>query len=154
MDCWAWAGSALCECAIHGMRETMRAVLRLTVAMFAGGLWLGPSAALAQSTTQPTTNTPATNTIGPRDLQDFNLNGTVTRPADTPPPTPSSRVQSRGPSPSPTDSTGTAGSRSEAVVPSRPIAQAPSAARNPQSASRPGQSLTFAPPTSAMASTV
>jgi hypothetical protein len=76
----------------------MRAVLRLTIAMFAGGLWLGPSLAFAQSAGQPTTNTPATDTIGPRELQNFNLNGTVTRTADTPPPAPSTRVQTRQPS--------------------------------------------------------
>jgi len=79
------------------MRETMRAVLRLTIAMFAAGLWLGPSLALAQNAAQPTTNTPATETIGPRDLQNFSLNGTVTRSADTPQPAPSRRTQPRPP---------------------------------------------------------
>jgi hypothetical protein len=62
--------------------------------MFAGGLLLGPSMALAQSTT----NTSATETIGPRELQNFNLNGTVTRSADTPQPAPSTRTQTRPPS--------------------------------------------------------
>ncbi len=73
----------------------MRAVLRLTIAMFAGGLWLGPSFALAQNAAQPTTNTPATDTIGPRELQGFSLNGTVTKQADTPPPKASTRPQER-----------------------------------------------------------
>jgi len=45
------------------MRETMRAVQRLTIAILAGGLWLAPSMVLAQSS-PPTTNTPATDTIG------------------------------------------------------------------------------------------
>ena len=66
--------------------------------MFAAGLWLGPTLALAQNTAQPTTNTPATETIGPRELQNFNLNGTVTRSAETPQPAPSTRPQSRPPS--------------------------------------------------------
>jgi hypothetical protein len=69
----------------------MRAVLRLVFAALAAGLWLGQAPALAQSTTQPTTNTPASDAIGPRELQNFTINGTVTRPADTPPPRPASR---------------------------------------------------------------
>ncbi|MGZ2412141.1 hypothetical protein ACUXST_001562 [Sphingomonas sp. F9_3S_D5_B_2] len=69
---------------------------------FAAGLALG-SQALGQSTptqnppatnttatpqTPPpaTTNTPAPNTVGPRELQNFSLGGTVTRPADGPAP--------------------------------------------------------------------
>jgi len=75
----------------------MRAVLRFTIAMSAAGLWLGPSDALAQNTAQPTTNTPATDTIGPRDLQNFSLNGTVTRSAETPRPAPAPRTQTRQP---------------------------------------------------------
>lgn len=55
-------------------------------AVFGAGLALGPRPALAQDATQPaTTNTPATDAVGPRELQNFNLQGTVTRPADQPP---------------------------------------------------------------------
>ncbi|MES2119869.1 MAG: hypothetical protein V4513_04765 [Pseudomonadota bacterium] len=47
---------------------------------------LGAPAAFAQSTQQTvpqtTTNTPATDTVGPRDLQNFSLGGTVTRRAE------------------------------------------------------------------------
>jgi hypothetical protein len=104
--------------------------------MFAGGLWLGPSLALAQSTGQPTTNTPATDTIGPRELQGFNLNGTVTRPADTPPPAPSTREQNRRPS-APT------------VAPVTPRETKPQASARPSSrtdarpAANPGQTLSM-----------
>jgi hypothetical protein len=65
-------------------RELMRAVWRLGVAVLAVGLSLGSIPALAQDAAQPapTSNTPATDAIGPRDLQNFTLNGTVTRPAD------------------------------------------------------------------------
>ncbi len=41
---------------------------------------------LAQSApSQPATNAPATDTVGPAGLQDFSLKGTVTRPANQPP---------------------------------------------------------------------
>ncbi|MES2136397.1 MAG: hypothetical protein V4502_04975 [Pseudomonadota bacterium] len=66
----------------------MRAVLRASVILATAGLAAWPSLALAQDTNQVTATTnapaPATNSIGPRDLQNFNLQGTVTRPADQP----------------------------------------------------------------------
>ena len=77
----------------------MKAGLRLGMMAFATGLCLGAPAfaqALPQNTTQnsvqptrpqsaPTTNTtqPAT-TVGPRELQNFSLPGTTTKPADQP----------------------------------------------------------------------
>ncbi|MEO7747891.1 MAG: hypothetical protein ABIR86_01070 [Sphingomicrobium sp.] len=48
---------------------------------------LGSGPALGQAVPPATTNTatpPTTNTVGPRDLQNFNLGGTVTRPAQQP----------------------------------------------------------------------
>ena len=79
----------------------MKAGLRLGMMAFATGLLLGAPAfaqSLPQNTTQnsvqptrpqsaPTTNTtqPAT-TVGPRELQNFSLGGTATRPAETQPP--------------------------------------------------------------------
>jgi len=64
----------------------MRAGLRFTIMLAAAGLGLGPASALAQSTTEPppTSNTPATDAVGPRELQNFSLPGTTTRPADQP----------------------------------------------------------------------
>ena len=63
----------------------MKAVWRLRVTIAAAGLWLGQTPALAQSAPAATTNTPAPATVGPRELQNFNLQGTVTRPAEAPP---------------------------------------------------------------------
>ena len=62
----------------------MRAGLRFGIAASAAALaWA--SAPLQAQDAAPATNTPATDTIGPRELQDFTLNGTVTRPAPTTP---------------------------------------------------------------------
>lgn len=67
----------------------MRAGLRFRTILLAGGLFLSPLPALAQEATQPaTTNTPATDAVGPRELQDFSLPGTTTRPAEQPAPAP------------------------------------------------------------------
>ena len=61
----------------------MRAGLRFGIAAIAAGLLLAAAPSLAQDTA-PATNTPS-ETIGPRELEDFSLNGTVTRPAPTAP---------------------------------------------------------------------
>lgn len=66
----------------------MRAVSRFGKALLAGALAFAPWSALAQQAPAPTTNTPAVDTIGPRELQNFSLKGTVTRPADEPTPVP------------------------------------------------------------------
>jgi len=103
----------------------MRAVLRLTVALLAAGLSLGPSLALAQSTAQPSGNTASPDTVGPRELQNFNLNGTVTRPAETPP-APATRAPARQPSAAPA-----ARSNPVSAPPSRrPTVQPPAAVRS------------------------
>lgn len=65
-------------------REQMRAVLRLWRVLLAGALALAPAIALAQQAPSSGGNTPATDAIGPKDLQSFSLNGTVTRAADQP----------------------------------------------------------------------
>lgn len=54
----------------------------------AGALALAPWAALAQEAPPAVSNTPATDAVGPRALQDFSLQGTVTRAAEQPPATP------------------------------------------------------------------
>jgi len=63
-------------------REQMRAVTRLGSVLLAGALALAPAMALAQQA--PSSDTPATDAIGPKDLQSFSLNGTVTRAAEQP----------------------------------------------------------------------
>jgi hypothetical protein len=88
----------------------------------AAGLALGQAPALAQSVPQQTppatTNTPANDSVGPRDLKNFNLGGTVTREAQ-PPATADSPARSE---PATADTTA-------------PAAPAPSTARAPQSES-------------------
>jgi hypothetical protein len=64
-------------------REQMKAVSRFGYVLLGGALALAPAAALAQDATQ-VSNTPAPDSIGPQELQDFSLKGTVTRPADQP----------------------------------------------------------------------
>ena len=63
----------------------MRGGLRLAITVLAAGLTLAPAIALAQSVPDAATNTPATDAIGPRDLQNFSLPGTRNRPAGQPP---------------------------------------------------------------------
>lgn len=65
----------------------MRAGLRFGIAAIAPiavALALAGAPSHAQETTAPATNTPS-ETIGPRELEDFSINGTVTRPAPTAP---------------------------------------------------------------------
>jgi len=90
-------------------REQMRAVSRLGKLLLAGALALAPWAALAQEAPAATsTSAPPADTVGPRELQNFSLNGTITRPADqlaTAQPAPQTRRQ---PAPAPTESTAAA----------------------------------------------
>ena len=58
--------------------------MRFGIAAIAAGLALAGAPALAQEAPAPATNTP-TETIGPRELEGFSLNGTVTRPAPAQP---------------------------------------------------------------------
>lgn len=66
----------------------MRAGLRLGLAILAAVLAFGQAPSLAQSTNSATTNTPAPETIGPRELQNFSLPGTTTKPSEEPAPAP------------------------------------------------------------------
>ena len=110
----------------------MRAGLRLGIAIAAAGLALGATPALAQSAPpEATTNTPATDSIGPRELQNFNLQGTVTRSTEQPAPSPAPTPPRRTPTittalPQPTDQ----------PTPSRAQAPAPPAAEPTGIASR------------------
>src|SRR5438045_2750662 len=73
----------------------MRAGKRLAMAIWTAGLALAPSPLLAQSAPAPATNTPATDAVGPKELQNFSLSGTVTRPADEPAQTSAPAARSR-----------------------------------------------------------
>ena len=126
----------------------MRAVSRVGMVMVAAGLMLGPVPAFAQSAPETSTNTPATDAVGPRELQNFSLNGTVTKPADTPAPAGAAPTRSRPPSTRPTaDRAATAvasdaPTASPSSVPNARGAAAPTTAPQPS----PGQSLTLGLP--------
>lgn len=62
----------------------MRAVSRLGKLWLAGALALAPGMALAQEAA-PSSDTPAGDSVGPKELQNFTLNGTVTHAADQQP---------------------------------------------------------------------
>jgi hypothetical protein len=112
----------------------MRAGLRFGIAAIAPiavALALAAAPALAQNTPAPASNTPS-ETIGPRELEDFSINGTVTRPAPTTP----SRT---APAPRPTPPATT---RAPATAPARATPPGPtvrdSAPRTPsQTAAQP-----------------
>ena len=73
----------------------MRGARRLTMACLAAGLMLGSASASAQDAAT-TTNTPAAQAVGPRELENFSLQGNVTRAAEEP---------AQRPSPAPVAST-------------------------------------------------
>src|SRR5690348_11240235 len=76
----------------------MRGARRLRVAVWTAGLLLAPAAAAAQDAIPPAGSTAPADAVGPRELQNFSLSGTVTRPADQPPaqPAPVARPSRRG----------------------------------------------------------
>lgn len=125
----------------------MRAVLRWKAVLLPGGLWLLPAAALAQQTPPATTNTPATDAIGPSELKNFSLPGTKTPaeqpPATAPAATPAPRTQqpvASTPQPQPSHRTPV----------ERPVAQAPAPISSPPSQTQaPAAAQTLAPPPSA-----
>jgi hypothetical protein len=61
-------------------REQMRAVSRVGNLLLAGALALSPVTALAQQA-PASTNSPAADAVGPKELQNFSLSGTVTTPS-------------------------------------------------------------------------
>lgn len=106
--------------------------------VLAGALSVAPMTALAQQA-PAASDTPATDAIGPRDLQNFSLQGTVTRAADQPPPTeaPAQRRQPRSQGQS--DS---AAAQPAAVATETAAGQSPSAASAPR---RPVETAAAAP---------
>jgi hypothetical protein len=120
----------------------MRAGVRFGILASAVALTLSPVAALGQETAAPATNTPATDTIGPRELQDFTLNGTVTRPA---PATPARTVPALATTqPRSTAPSGTARPRDRTPNPARTRAAPPTSTTLPPAAALP-EAVTPAP---------
>ena len=132
----------------------MRAGLRFGIAAFAAGLALGPLPALAQVVPQSTTNTPAADTVGPRELQNFSLNGTVTRAAETPPPAPAPRSASRTPAAASTATAPAAAADTPrpSVAPRRQAAAEPARAATPRPNSGQALALDVSPAAPAAAS--
>ena len=137
----------------------MRAILRWTILLLAGGLWFAPGLALAQTTGQSPANiSPApTTAVGPSELQNFSLSGTESKPAEQPAaaaPAPSqARARSTPTEPvreaSARSSRGPAGdkaavkAKSNTTTEARPVAQEP-AASSP-ALSQPTQALPTPP---------
>lgn len=123
----------------------MRGAWRFAIVALTAGLWLAPPAARAQDATPPASSAPA-DAVGPRELQNFSLSGTVTRQADQPAPAraapPSSAARdtaSASPTPVRARRTETADARRETVQKEAP----PRAATNPPAQL---QQVTTAPP--------
>jgi len=136
----------------------MRGAWRFSIAIWAAGLVIQPVTAAAQET--PTSNTPATDAVGPRELQNFSLPGTVTRPADQP----AARASTRSTPPPSTRSTDNATDTArpvrratqtvERVTPAPPEAQAPKPrASAPVEQAPPAPTVTSEPPPSTPAAT-
>lgn len=121
-----------------------------------GAFWVtalafGPAAAVAQDSNQATTAAPApaAGAVGPRELQNFNLQGNVIRPAEqapepraTAPETPATRNQARTSIEPPPKA---APARSIATS-KRPVAAAPELAPEPLRQTAPASSVTVAIP--------
>ena len=122
----------------------MRAGLRFTTILLAFGTMVPAAAAVAQNTTTAPapSETPATDAVGPRELQNFSLPGTRTRPADTtstvpvvnvpPPRTESAPVETRTTTAAPRSTPTREVTRqpAPAPTPTAPVAAAPSATPN------------------------
>lgn len=116
----------------------MKAVMRLAMGIVTAGLMLAAPPVRAQDTPADA-NQAESNQIGPRELQNFNLQGTVTRPAETqpaqPPATPAAppsrppagdAAQTRPPAPTSSSATPSAAA-SAPVVADRPAADSATA---------------------------
>ena len=117
----------------------MRAGLRIGIAAMAAAMVLGPAA--AQDAAPPATNATEAGTVGPRELRDFQLNGTVTRPApaDEPATPPATAAPPRPSAPA-----------TATVRPAEPAARADRQAEEPRP-TQPSQSVTVDLPRAAPA---
>jgi hypothetical protein len=127
----------------------MRAGLRLAFGLLAAALALAGAPSLAQDASQATTNTPATDSIGPRELQNFSIDGTVTRPAD-PQPAARTPAPARSTTPQASRTTTAPAARDSATAEQRPATAesraAPKPATPPASETASRSSVTVALP--------
>jgi hypothetical protein len=126
----------------------MRAGLRLAMVSLAAGLLLGSAPALAQAAQQPPANPPPSDTIGPRELQNFSISGTVTQPAQGPVATrPAKRPARTATPPSTADVAASVSEPAPSPQPARsvPVKAAPVrvATAEPRAQSGPAKPVTF-----------
>ncbi|NUT01671.1 MAG: hypothetical protein HOP96_11925 [Sphingomonas sp.] len=129
---------------------------RAAIALCSAMLCAAP--AMAQQTTSPASNSAqsSADVVGPAQLKDFSLSGTVTRRADTPaaPPATTTRTSTRTAASTPAQAAPTAPApqRREARASAAPASQATPPAREPQPQQRTAAQrdpFDFAPPTPA-----
>jgi len=133
----------------------MKLKLRVgTAAVVLSGALLGGAPAAAQQTAAPATNTaqPSADTVGPAQLKDFSLSGTVTRRAAEGPaaPAPTARAPARSAETTPERAAppAAASQRREARAVNAPSQQAAQQNRQPQRQARAQRDpFDFAPPT-------
>ena len=136
----------------------MRAGLRLRTILLTGWVVLLPAPTLAQETLPATTNTPATDAIGPRELQNFSLPGTKTQPtaqAPTQPtaaaPPPVARAQPQATATKPPQPQSQPARRQASVRPTQTPVTAPAPAALPAQTQSTASAPTFGEPTLAPA---
>jgi len=135
------------------------------LAVVVAGLMLGPAPVLAQAAPDTTAAPPPADSVGPRELQNFSLNGTVTRQAETPPATrpaatrPTATQPAARPAaervPPASDNRPAGAPRPDASAPATPTApaiDAPTATSPPPPAAMPGFSPAADPPAPALTS--
>ena len=105
----------------------MRGALRLGMMIWTAALLLGPASASAQAAPgSATTNTPATDAVGPRELQGFSLSGNVVRPAEQTEPAPApQQVERRQPAPRQAQATATQARSETPPVARQRVVEAP-----------------------------
>jgi hypothetical protein len=111
----------------------MRAGLRVAFGLVAAALAFASTPAVAQDAGQAATNTPATDSIGPRELQNFSIDGTVTRPAE---PQPAARQPAAAAPTAVAQSNGSAGPPARRGADSAPATSSPGRAQSGEATAR------------------
>lgn len=121
----------------------MRAIGRFAIAVLATGLLLGGTPLRAQDVPPAETNNSSSDQVGPRDLQDFNLQGTVTRPAEQPPAAqPAARPPATTSTSRPTETRPAPVRTNGAQPPSAPAERAPTRPSSEPARAEPSPSVT------------